>query len=975
MNTPEPSNQVDDTKSRLPQRLHQRRAVALVLAVSFIVLLSALVVGFFSRVTTDLASSRSYAEGVTVRQLADSAVGVVMGQIREATALKNACWASQPGMIRTYRTTGGQPGTAAYAFYKLYSSQDLILTGAKEITAFDPTVTNSANAEVPLGKGGWQEQPAFFTDLNEPVDVPDPAGGANTKKTVKRYPIFDPSVAAIYDPGARPAKPWSEGKVEGCEVVLSKTDRFANDAPMPVRWIYVLKDGTLTAPPAGSEGLVADWKRATNSDGNKTGIPTKENPIVGRIAFWTDDDSCKVNINTAGGFLLPDGVDEDVNLNYTTPAAAGQKETNPGYYAGSFWDTPRVQTRFDRGLNNANAALYQGGLANSQPAQNEFQRYPGHPSTTSLGLVFRYLLPSGKTGFNSEKLYAMTPRLMPGGSLNGTRYLNVVADRPLDIKTSYDAAPNKTISYHLFASVDEFFWSTRNGPRISAVTGINDWAQTQTGEPPMQSNSITTRLVDQARFFVTANNRAPELNLFGRPRVTVWPVPSAAREQILKGNNIRNPTDDLLRFCSTVGRDPRPAKQEVSRQGEFIFERGDPYRSGWTNAGQDPKADFWQPRNQAIFNYLRELTSSAKGQIPGFGGNFETKYAGGPGGRDQILVEIFDYIRTVNQKDGSRDYEIDRKQAPKTELNNKLKTAARYAPHALSLPTRVTIDGRKLSGFGRYPTISEAALVFYHGGYICRPKANSPLAKFASGEIGEDSPSLAFPDGKGGNKGRLAIAPGGAEVVIYDVTLTPGDYDPATLLPNANATANLSLSSGWAQANVENWTGQIVRAFLLFETFTPAQGYAPFDNFANVSLSDTTTTGVDGKFPRYNYADPTRGVFVHVVEIKGQFTIQSTGSGGAKALNIGGGVPGGTLKNSYTLTSGNTWAGRDFGGTEGFFHTMQAAASNIASAIPSGASAVSSYYPFQSPCTNPLDGVRVGVADKAFDFVGGKIEL
>ena len=30
--------------------------------------------------------------------------------------------------------------------------------------------------------------------------------------------------------------------------------------------------------------------------------------------------------------------------------------------------------------------------------------------------------------------------------------------------------------------------------------------------------------MDKTRFFLTAHSRAPELNLFGRPRVTIWPV-------------------------------------------------------------------------------------------------------------------------------------------------------------------------------------------------------------------------------------------------------------------------------------------------------------------------------------------------------------------------------------------------------------------------------------------------------------------
>ncbi len=932
------------------RRLRRPKAVALVLVIVFVVLLSGLIVSFFARVATDLGSSRSYAEGVAVRQLADSAVSVVMGQIRAATSLPNAAWASQPGMIRTYRSATGQPGPDAAVFFKLYSSNNLTLSGA-DIANFDPTVTDqslsSSAVEVPLGIGGWRQQPAFFTDLNEPVEVADPEAGAGISKTIKRYPIFDPSVAAIYNPGSRPAKPaW---KVEGCEIALSASDRTGNDAPMPVRWIYILADGTLTTPvpltrPAnGTLGLIATWSTVGPDGTSKTGVPTKTNPIVGRMGFWTDDDSCKINLNTAGGFVLPSGVDEDVNLNYTKPTKT-LPEKNPGYYAGSFWDTPRVQTYFDRGINNTNVENYRGGLSNSQPGRNEFQRYPGHPSTTSLGLVFKNLLPGVSTGFSSAKLYAMTPRLMPGGSKNGNARLETKFDLPLPIKSRYTASKPGTAGYHLFGSVDELAFTTLNGERKSVEDAINEWVASQPTptdglppEVPLQEGSLTPDMVDKVRFFLTAKGRSPELNLFGRPRVAIWPVPSAKREALLQSYNIRNASDDFIRFCATVGRNSDPTTQAVTRQGEFIFDREDPYSS---------TVDFNLPRNQQVFGYLRELTSSSGGQIPGFGGNFETKYANGAGGRDQILTEIFDYIRTINQKDGSRERTIDEKTVARSLVNNQLKAASRYAPHAIVIPTRTTFAGRKVSGFGRYPTISEATLVFYNGGYTCQPKKGSDLEK------------ADLPDG-----GSARTGGNNALVTIYDLTKSPGDpRDPAS------AQANLDRTSDWAKANVERWTGQLIRAFVIFETFNPMQGYAPVDNFTNISLVDTTKVGTDGKLQRYNFADTNKGFFVHELKINGQFAIQTAGSGGAKPIGIGAGTSGGTIKNSFTRTSGETWGGRNFGGMEGFFHTMQ----DDISSIPSAAN----YYAFQSRCEDLVrDGVRVGLEDKTFDFFGGDMDL
>jgi hypothetical protein len=52
--------------------------------------------------------------------------------------------------------------------------------------------------------------------------------------------------------------------------------------PMPVAWIEVLQDGT-----------------AIRSNGSGE-TPSANNPIVGRYAYWTDAETCKVNINTAG---------------------------------------------------------------------------------------------------------------------------------------------------------------------------------------------------------------------------------------------------------------------------------------------------------------------------------------------------------------------------------------------------------------------------------------------------------------------------------------------------------------------------------------------------------------------------------------------------------------------------------------------------------------------------------------------------
>ena len=209
---------------------------------------------------------------------------------------------------------------------------------------------------------------------------------------------------------------------------------------MPVRWLYVLKDGTMTSPALDLKGTIAQWNDNPN---DKTGIPTANNPIVGRVAFWTDDDTCKVNINTAGGFST-------YKISNTN-----KKEDQ---YCGSYWDTPRFNTRFDAGVVDVNTGIVTPenmSLALAQPIRNEFQRYPGHPSTTSLGLVFKNML-------SSAQIYALTPRLTGGlqkdavgnplsGSDGGTRRLvqaKGVGNEALTIKRE-----------RLYGSVDELLFA------------------------------------------------------------------------------------------------------------------------------------------------------------------------------------------------------------------------------------------------------------------------------------------------------------------------------------------------------------------------------------------------------------------------------------------------------------------------------------------------------------------------------------
>jgi Tfp pilus assembly protein PilX len=170
------------------------------------------------------------------------------------------------------------------------------------------------SADVPAN---WSSQPALYVDLNTPAQA--------------IYPIFDPAAT---------------NSVQGLSV------DSPNGAQMPVAWLYQLQDGTL-GPAANA---------------------TAANPIVARIAFWTDDETCKININTAG--------------------------------IGDSWNTPRANSPGDI------------AAATNQPAQGEYSAYPGHPATTSLNVVFGSS--NAPSAAQAQQWLGLTPRYGWGGSQFGT---------------------------------------------------------------------------------------------------------------------------------------------------------------------------------------------------------------------------------------------------------------------------------------------------------------------------------------------------------------------------------------------------------------------------------------------------------------------------------------------------------------------------------------------------------------------------
>jgi uncharacterized protein (TIGR02600 family) len=561
-----------------------RSGIALVIVLAIIVLITALVVSFLEQAGSERSSAASYSTTSVTRRLTDTAVNLVQGQINQATTRGNTyCWASQPGAIRVFDDSGNLD-----SIYRLYSAYSLSATGAK-----------SSDLANDIPPEAWAEAPARWVDLNAPAKI--------TGTNQLAYPILD--IRNPSHPSTNLTKDF------GIDIQNAPGATTIQPTPMPVQWLYVLQNGEILAADPGGTGTSAAFTYSTVQ-------PSRRNPIIGRIAFWTDDETCKVNINTAGG-------DGSNNLSTNTTDNTAIK---------AFWDAPHymtVNTAYDDGLFGVN-----------QPASHEYQRYPGHPATTSLKSILQGL---GLTNLTTEQLYGpqateagtgITPRYSNGGSLGATR-------GPLSISGSWQITPRAD---RLYPSVGELLFQ----PSRTVLT------------------NATKQQVETANFFLTANSRAPELNLFGQPRISMWPVSAST------GTDSRTPIDQLLAFCGTVGGNP------------YYFTRQD---------NKSQTTDITLDRNAKLLQYLDRITQR---NIPGFGGSFDTKYPAlnGTSERRQILTEIFDYIRVVNLHDST--------------------VAKPYAAAAPKLSTTAG-EGQVLpsyhanwntQGFGRYYQINEVSLIF-----------------------------------------------------------------------------------------------------------------------------------------------------------------------------------------------------------------------------------------------------------------------
>jgi hypothetical protein len=649
-----------------------RQGVALVIVLAMLVLLSGLIVAFFNTVRTERTATKADANAENARNIADSTVNMVIAQVREATTrfTDSATWASQPGAIRTFSGSQGskvQMGKNAYQYaytmgsndyvYKLYSADDMrVPAGAYNIGGENLT------AETEIIQR-WLDKPLDppdgYVDLNEPFisRYPDPSKDSGSSGTgfvyEPRYPILDPRARANAN---EKEDQGLFGIVEGFDAasIINPNDKRETSLgsqipllPMPVKWLYVLKDGSI--------GPITK--------------ATEENPVIGRTAFWTDDECAKLNINIAS--------------------------------EGTFWDTPSVGTAQESGNVSSGGTITSAqdslSFAASQPIRGEYQRYPGHPMTTCLSPVLGWVWDLPRTAplnYRDTKylafkdaVYKMSPFIPSGQGTSVGGSANTDDQSPTGLRlTAQGDAKVLTATKHLYNNVDEYIFQAE---RFNNQGGI------------LQDAKLTPSKLEKLRGFITANSRSSELNAFNRPRVTIWPL----TDILTKRTNY----DNLFAFASTLGGKP------------FHFVR---------HESKDPFTDVNLAQNKEMLGYLKWLTGSNGGpsRIPGFGKNFISKYSsqGGyvDGELDQILTLIFDYVRCVNLVDTGTNRVGSIKFIPYTPFFGQGQAGYGLSNRSYDwsgqvTPTEIPASHplkQGLKGMGRFITVSEAALAFYRTG-------------------------------------------------------------------------------------------------------------------------------------------------------------------------------------------------------------------------------------------------------------------
>jgi Tfp pilus assembly protein PilX len=309
----------------------ESHGAAVVIVLAFIVIITILIVGLASSMRVDRPAANSHLEKTRAAIYAQTGVENVLATLNQYTT-GSSYWISQPGQL-VVGTPSDDTSTTVDERTVLKITVPLY-SGTATITATDAQFA-SPNLNVPM----WRDP-----DTHLITDRADPADASQT-------------------------------------------------VSMKVGWIYVTQDGQASKVlryNAASNANAAEW--IDNPDYNHN---TKTNPIVGRYAYWTDDESSKVNYNlawkrsTSGtpGNTFPPGHPTKVDLTALSGITSNMADAIHGYLVSGtnystllhgFFNTPGDARQVDTVCSGVAAAL--------QNNKFEVTHYNHDPDTTFFNL-------------------------------------------------------------------------------------------------------------------------------------------------------------------------------------------------------------------------------------------------------------------------------------------------------------------------------------------------------------------------------------------------------------------------------------------------------------------------------------------------------------------------------------------------------------------------------------------------------------
>ena len=181
-------------------KMGSKRGGTILIVLGCLMLFTGLVIFLLSTISAERRRVQNRVALEQCRQWKSVDATYVESQIRLATTQDGKAWCTMPGLIRTY-AADVQPAVA----FKLYSASNAQIAGELNYKAI-------AEEDAPAK---WADSLEEWTDINSP------------SVTSGQFPIIDPEAL---------------GKIEGFSIDEERSTE------MPVRWLYLLQDGSLVVP-------------------------------------------------------------------------------------------------------------------------------------------------------------------------------------------------------------------------------------------------------------------------------------------------------------------------------------------------------------------------------------------------------------------------------------------------------------------------------------------------------------------------------------------------------------------------------------------------------------------------------------------------------------------------------------------------------------------------------------------------------